>query len=115
MKEIRSIFIVILLVVGSVVLYKTMPAYWADYKLGKMLDEQAVIYTYQPKSDAELPAILVQKAEECGVALDPTDITVERTASTLGISINYEVKIDMPVYPFMMHFKTSTKNNDVMK
>ncbi len=115
MKELRSIFIVLLLLLGGLVLYKILPAYWADYKLGRMLDQTAIVYTYQPKSDPELPAIVVQKADECGVTLEPTDVTVDRTASTLSITANYDVKIDMPGYPFMLHFKTGSKNSDVMK
>jgi len=114
MKELRSIFFVLLLIVAGFVLYKVLPAYWADYKLGRMLDQEAIVYTYHPKTDPELPAIIAGKADECGVTIGPENVTVERGGATLGISVSYYVKIDMPVVPFIMHFTTSTTNRDVM-
>ena len=54
MKELKSIFGVLLLLVGGFVLYKVLPAYWGDFKLGRMLDDQAIVYTYTTKSDEEI-------------------------------------------------------------
>ncbi len=42
----KSIFGLLVLLVGGFVMYKVLPVYWADFKLGEMLNEQAVTYTY---------------------------------------------------------------------
>jgi hypothetical protein len=116
MKELRSILGLLVLLVGAFVLYKVLPAYWADYKLGRLLEEEAVAYTYKPaKNDKDIPAALAEKARGLGVELVPEEITVDRSGAELAIIATYTVHVELPVYPLDLNFKTGTKNHDVMK
>ena len=115
MKELKSIFWVLVLLVGGLVLYKVLPAYWGDYKLSKMMDEQAVVYTYAMKNDQEVAKGISEKARELNVPLSPEQIRVERTASELSITAVYTVHVEIPGYPMDLNFTTKTHNRNVMK
>ncbi len=115
MNQLKSIFGLLLLLVGGFVLYKVFPAYWDDFKLGRMLEEQAITYTYTPnKSEAEIAKAIAEKATELDVPLTPEQVTVLRGAGDLTITAEYSVHVDLPFYPLDLNFKTSSKNKNVM-
>jgi hypothetical protein len=111
----KAIFGLLVLLVGGFVLYKVIPAYWGDFKLGQMLDDQAMVYTYTNKSEDEIAKAVAEKAREIDVPLTPEEIKVTRGGSELGITAEYSVHVDMPIYPFDLNFRTATKNKNVMK
>jgi hypothetical protein len=115
MKELKAIFALLVLLVGGFVLYKVVPVFWADYRLGQMVEQQAIIYTYQPKSDPEIPKLMAEKAQDLGVELSPEQIKVDRSGAGLAITAAYSVHVDLPVFPFDLHFTTGTHNKNVMK
>ncbi len=114
MKELKSIFGLLLLLVGGFVLYKVFPAYWGDFKLGRLLEDQAVSYTYTTKSESEIATAIAQKANEFDVPLTPEQVTVQRGAGDLTITAVYSVHVDMPLYPLDLNFKTASKNKNIM-
>jgi hypothetical protein len=115
MKELKSIFWVLVLVIGAFVLYKVLPAYWGDFKLSKMLDEQAVVYTYTVKSDQDIATAIAEKAKDLNVPLTPDQVKVERTASELTITAVYSVHVELPAYPLDLNFTTKSHNKNVMR
>ena len=114
MKELKSIFWVLVVVVAGFVLYKVLPAYWANYQMDRMIAEQAVYYTTFPKSDDAIAAAVCQKAQDLSVPLTPEQVTVSRTPGDLTISDTYSVHIDLPGYPFDLNFKNTATNHNVM-
>ncbi|HVJ04377.1 MAG TPA: hypothetical protein VM578_01760 [Candidatus Saccharimonadales bacterium] len=114
MKEWKSIFGLLLLFVGGFVLYKVLPVYWSDFQLGRMLEEQAINYTYNSKSDQEIANAIAEKAHDLDVPLAPEEITVVRGGGDLMISTAYTVHVDLPFYPLDLNFKTSNKNKNIM-
>jgi len=114
MKELKSIFGLLLLLVGGFVLYKVFPAYWGDYKLSRLLEEQALSDTYTTKSESEIATVVVQKASEFDVPLTPEEVTVQRGVGDLTITAQYSVHVDLPFYPLDLNFKTASKNKNIM-
>jgi hypothetical protein len=115
MKELKSIFGLLLLVVGGFVMYKVLPAYWGDYKLGRLLAEQSLIYTYNGSSNQEIATAIAGKAREFNVPLLPEQVTVQRGGADLTITAEYSVHVDLPLYPLDLNFKTTTNNRNVLK
>jgi len=115
MKELKSIFGLLLLLVGAFVLYKVAPAYWGNFKMGRLVEEQSVAFTYTANSPDEISRSIAEKAQEFNVPLTPEQITVHRTPGDLSIAVDYTVHIEMPFYPFDLEFKTASKNHNVMK
>lgn len=111
----KSIFGMLLLVVGGFVLYQVLPVYWGDYKLGRLLEEQSQIDTYNSASNQEIAAVIVGKAREFNVALSPEQVKVQRGAGDLTITTDYMVHVDLPIYPLDLNFKTTTNNKNVLK
>jgi hypothetical protein len=115
MKEFKSILGVLVLLVGGFVLYKVVPAYWGDFKLGRLLEEQAQFYTYSPKSNQDIKTVIAQKARDIDVPISPEQVTVERGAADLSITAVYSVRVNLPFYPLDLNFRTTTHNKNVMK
>jgi hypothetical protein len=115
MKELRAIFFLLIVVVGGFAMYKILPAYWGDFKLGRLLEEQAVIYTYATKSDQEIANAIVEKAQGINVPLSPEQVKVQRLPGELAITAEYVVHVDLPIYPLDLNFNTGSTNKSVMK
>jgi hypothetical protein len=115
MKEIKSILALLVLVLGSFVLYKVFPAYWNNFKVNGMLSDAAITYTNFPKPDDDIKTIIAQKAQDFDVPIAPEQITVSHNHGDLTIAFSYTVHVDMPVYPFDLSFNDSTTNQNVMK
>ena len=111
----KSILGLLVLLVGGFVMYKVLPVYWGDFKLGQLLNEQAVTYTYTKNSEQEIANSIVEKARDFNVQLSPEQIKVQRGPDDLAITAEYSVHVDMPIYPLDLNFKTATKNHNVMK
>jgi hypothetical protein len=115
MKELKSIFGLLLILVGGFVLYKVLPAYWDDFKLGRLIEDQAVSSTYSSKSESAIATDIAQKASEFNLPLTPEQVVVQRGSGELTITAEYTVHVDMPIYPLDLKFKTASKNKSVMK
>jgi hypothetical protein len=115
MRQLKSIFGVLLLVVGGFVLYKVVPVYWGNYRLSRQVDELSIAYTYSNKSEAEIAAVLVEKAHSYDVDITPEQVKVVRTPGDLTITVEYTVHVDLPIYPLDLNFKDESKNHNVMK
>lgn len=113
MNQLKSIFGLLLLLVGGFVLYKVFPAYWGDFKLSRMLEDQAISYTYTTKSESAIATAIAQKASELDVPLTPEQVTVQRSVGDLTITAEYSVHVDLPFYPLDLNFKTASKNKSV--
>jgi hypothetical protein len=114
MREFKSIFTLLLLLVGGFVMYKVVPAYWDDFKLGRLLEEQSQIDTYNSSSNEDIATSIARKAGELNVPLSPEQVKIQRGVGDLTITAEYTVHVDLPLYPLDLNFKTSTKNKNVI-
>jgi hypothetical protein len=115
MRQLKSIFGLLLLLVGGFVLYKVLPVYWGNFRLSREVEEQSINYTYTNKSQAEIAAVMVEKASSYDVEIAPEQVKVVRTSGDLQITIEYTVHVDLPLYPLDLKFKDESKNHNVMK
>ena len=115
MNQLKSIFGLLVLLVGGFVLYKVLPTYWGNFQLGRVVEEQSVNYTYTNKSQEEIAAAISEKAHEFDVPLSPDQVKVVRTPGDLSISCAYTVHVDLPFYPLDLNLKAASKNHNVMK
>jgi hypothetical protein len=111
----KATFGLLLLLVGGFVMYKVLPVYWGDFKLGRLLEEQALIYTYNSKTEQEIATVIAEKARDIDVSLSPEQVKVQRGVGDLTISAEYTVHVDLPIHPLDINFTTSSKNKNVMK
>ena len=67
----------------------------------------ARVGSYAPHSDEELRDLVLRKAGERGIELDPKQVTVGHPASAelVYLAAEYDVLIRLPWYSFSLHFK----------
>lgn len=64
-----------------------------------------------PNSDEELRNMVVRKAENHDIALDPKQVTVRRTETPenpVYIAVDYTVPVNLFVYSYSRHFRASS-------
>jgi len=115
MREIKSIVGVLILAVGAMLAYKTLPAYWANFKLDGMLSDQAIYFTNYPQPPEVVAATIAGEAQELNVPITPQQVTVSYSGANLTIGVSYMEHIDFPGYPFDLTFNNSTTNHNPMK
>ncbi len=115
MKDFKAIVGLLIMLVGAFVLYKILPAYWNNYRVGRMISEQAIVFTNFPKSEDEMKIVIAQKAQDLDVPIAPEQVAVSRSRGDVSISFAYSVHIDLPGYPLDLNFEPSTTNQNVMK
>jgi hypothetical protein len=115
MKTLQALAVLVVLALGGYVLYLILPPFFGNFKLGRMMEDQAVVYTYQKTSNEDIAAAIAERAKAFDVPLAPEQVLVTRTPGDLQISAEYTVHVENPIYPFDLNFKAETKNHNVMK
>jgi hypothetical protein len=112
MKTLKALFGLLVIVCGAYLAWKVMPPYFNNYQFQDEVEAQArqLSYANPPKTEQEIRDIIAKKATEFDIPLTSDQIKVNRSGTTLGISADYTVHIDVPFYPFDLHFSSATKN-----
>lgn len=91
--------------------YLVAPVYWNYYQFQDAIESEARIQSYTGKSEADMRETVWKKAKQLEIPLNSADdIKVQRNGSTVAISTQYTVHIDIPVHPFDLNFAPSTQN-----
>jgi ABC-type sugar transport system substrate-binding protein len=65
-----------------------------------------------PRSDDDFRDAVIRKAKEHGIALDPNQVTVQRSGSgmttTVYLAADYRAPLNLPAFSFMLHFTPSS-------
>jgi hypothetical protein len=64
-----------------------------------------------PRSDPELRDLVLRKAEERGIELDPRQVTISHppSAPLVYLAADYDVTIKLPWYSFSLHFTPTSE------
>ena len=64
------------------------------------------------RKDAELRAMVVQRAEDYGIGLKPEQVSVQRTGSgekeVIRLGVEYDRQVRLPAYSFRLHFSAAS-------
>lgn len=113
MKSIKALFGVFIVAAAFYLAYKVMPPYFANYQFEDVVDNEAKMNSYTTKSEQEIRDGLVKKARELDIPLTAEQVKVQRMGTELAISADYTVHIDIPFYPFDLHFTPASKNKRI--
>jgi hypothetical protein len=113
-----KMFIGVFVIVGG--LYasiKVVPPYLSDYQFRDWLKEEATHDSYIAKSEDDIRAAVLKKAQEYDIPLTAEGIHVTRSGNqfsgNVSIQAPYVVHVDLPGYPLDLHFDASTENKGV--
>lgn len=113
MKTIKALFGLFVVVAMFYLAWKVLPPYFSNYQFQDELENQARYFSYNVKTEQEMRDTIAKKAREYDIPVTSEQIKVERMGADLAISTNYTVHIDIPVYPFDLHFTAATKNKRI--
>lgn len=113
MNSVKSIFGVLLLLVGGFLLVRLVPIYWVNYKLGQLVDEQSLQLTYTKDSEEQIAAKICEQAHQFDLDLAPQQVTVKRTSADLSISVDYTATVDLLVTAYDLKMHAGSRNHNV--
>ena len=111
MKSLRTWFGLALLAAGIYVGYKLIPPYFNDYQFQDVVESEARMNTYSwtHKSDEDIRAGILKRAEELNVPILPEQIQIARTGNDYTITTDYTVHVDLPIHPVDLNFHATSK------
>jgi len=111
MKTLKALIVLVVIVGAAYVGFLVVPAYWNYYQFQDAVEEEARINSYTGKSESDMRDAIWKKAKQLELPLaSEEDIKVQRNGTTVAISTQYTVHIDIPVHPFDLNFQPSTQN-----
>ncbi|MGA3212513.1 MAG: hypothetical protein ABSD20_14495 [Terriglobales bacterium] len=107
----KSFFGLLLTAVMAYVGYLLFPFFVANYQLEDTMDSTARFGAVDVhKSELAMKEDVLKEARELNVPLESDDIHVRRTYNDVMIWGDYTVRVDMPFYPFDLHFEPKSQS-----
>ena len=117
MGTLKMFFGIFILVAGIYLAVELIPPYFENYEFQDSLKDEATRDSYLAKSEDDIRASVFKKAQDFNIPITSDAIHVERQgmqfSGTVIIHAPYVVHIDVPGYPFDLHFNASTENHGV--
>lgn len=117
MRNLKVIAAVAVLMIGGMTGWQVGSRTLANIQLQEDMHDLAsqagIRYGYAaPKSEAEFRDVVISKARQYDIVLEPSEVTVQRTgygnASTLYLAADYSAPVKLPGYSFHLHFTPSS-------
>jgi len=116
MGTIRLILVLAVMVGLVVVCAQVIPPYFSNYEFQDTLENEARLGTYSTKGDDVIRESVFKRAQDLEIPITKEQIKIQRIGhggNGVMIETDYTVHIDLPGYPFDVHFHPQTKNKNV--
>jgi Domain of unknown function (DUF4845) len=111
MKTLKLVIVFAVIGAAFYLAYLVAPVYWTYYQFQDAIESEARINSYSGKSEVDMRETVWKKAKQLELPLNSSeDIKVQRNGSTVSISTQYTVHIDVPFHPFDLNFAPATQN-----
>jgi hypothetical protein len=111
MKTLKALIVFGVIGAAFYVAYLVTPVYWNFHQFQDAIAEEARMNSYTPKSESDMRETVWKKAQQYEIPLSkPEEIQVQRNGTTVLISTEYTVHIDVPIHPFDLKFAPTTQN-----
>ena len=113
MGKIKGLIGLLIVVGGFYVAWNMIPPYFHNYQLQDDLDDIVRRNSYTQKNDDDIRQQVIQKAQSNEIALKENQVTVSRGGDGLGISVKYQIHVDMVVHPVDIDFTANSFNKRI--
>jgi hypothetical protein len=110
MGKLKGLLILLILFGGIYVGWMLVPPYFHNWQFQDDLDDIARTNSYMRRTDDDVRATVIKKADEIGISLKEDQIIINRLSDGLGISVHYRVHIDMILHPMDLDFTANSMN-----
>jgi hypothetical protein len=107
--KLKAIVWTILLVYGIFAAYRIIPAYVAEYQLADKMQEIARFSVVNRYSEEQVRDNVYKVVQDLDIPVKKDQIKVS-TGSTVKVSLEYSVPVDLLVYQTDLHFTPSSEN-----
>ena len=104
-----------LLFVGALIFlaFKLLPHYINNYQLQSEIENMVRTATYSPVSEQDIRQTVMKQAREMGIVLDDRQVVVQKAKSSVNISVQYEVPVDLLAREIVLSFNPSAGNRNI--
>jgi len=113
MGKLKALIALVIIFGGIYFGWELIPPYFHNYELQDDLDDVARVNSYSHKTDEDIKAIVIQKADNLGITLKEEAITVSRTGDGMGISVHYSVHVNLILHPIDLDFTANSMNKRI--
>jgi len=92
------------------VAWNMIPPYFNKYQFQDELDDIARRTTYMHINDDDLKQVVIKKAATMEIPLKDNQVTLTRTTNGVGITVHYNVHVEMIVHPVDLDFTVDSHN-----
>ncbi|HEV3040758.1 MAG TPA: hypothetical protein VHA33_23535 [Candidatus Angelobacter sp.] len=110
MGKLKGLLILLILFGGIYVGWMLVPPYFHNWQFQDDLDDIARTNSYMRRTDDDVRATVIKKADEIGISLKEDQIIITRLSDGLGISVKYHVHIDLILHPMDLDFTANSMN-----
>ena len=103
----RQIFILLVLVAILFAGTQYVPAYFAAFQFNDYIRQEVKYAVTNRKTTEMLRTIIVQKAKELGIPVQPRDIQITRRGPAFTLELEYHWPINMRLYQHELVFHAS--------
>lgn len=113
MGKVKALLALAIVFGGGYLCWELIPPYYHKYEFQDELDEIARRNSYTQKTDDDVRTIVIQKAVTMDIPLKEDQITISRSGDGLGISVHYQIHVDMVVHPVDLDFTVNSMNKRI--
>src|SRR5262249_53568319 len=114
--KLKGLIGILVIASGLYAAFNLIPPRFHNYQLQDDLDDIARRQSYRTTSDDEVKQMVVTKARSEGIFVKEDQVIITRSSDGLGISVHYQVHVDMVVCPFdvcNMDFTANSMNKRI--
>ncbi len=114
MGKIKGLFGLLVVVAGFYVAWNMIPPYFHNYQLQDDLDDIARHSSYSAATEDDIKNIVIQTAKsDDDVMLKEDNVTVTRAGGNVGITVKYNIHVEMMVHPVDLQFTANSFNKRI--
>jgi len=110
MGKVKGLIALLIIFGGIYVGWKLIPPYFHYYEFRDDLDEIARRNSFTHRTDDEVRASVIQQASTLSIPLKEDQVKVNRNIDGMGISVHYQIHVDMIVHPVDLDFTVNSLN-----
>ncbi len=114
MGTIKLFFGIFVIVAAIYMGIEVIPPYYSNYEFQDAIKTEALTSTYTPKTEDNIRDSVFKMAQNYELPLTREGIKVQRAGAqgtgSVSIDAPYVVHLNVPGYPFDLHFDPSTEN-----
>ncbi len=105
-------FIIVLIIIGLAfyLLAEFFPTFWKPYEFKSTLKQEAMSASSRAGYKKELQQRLIAKAQELGLKIDPSNLTIEIMNQRIRIVADYYMEVQTLFGTFHRHFVQEVEN-----